>query len=119
MRPTIVQLAANLAGGKTTSAALTRDALAQIDDAKGEGRRAFLEVYREVALAAAEASDRMRGFGIVPSPLAGIPVSIKDLFDERGVVTRAGSVVRKDAPPATADAVIVARLRAAGAIIVG
>lgn len=119
MRPTIMQLAASLAGGETTSVALTRNALARIEDSEGEGKRAFLTVYREAALAAAAASDRMRGFGVVPSPLSGIPVSIKDLFDERGVITRAGSVVRKDAPPATADAIIVARLRAAGAIIVG
>jgi aspartyl-tRNA(Asn)/glutamyl-tRNA(Gln) amidotransferase subunit A len=114
-----MQLAASLAGAETTSVALTRNALARIEDNEGEGKRAFLTVYREAALAAAAASDRMRGFGVVPSPLSGIPVSIKDLFDERGVITRAGSVVRKDAPPATADAIIVARLRAAGAIIVG
>jgi aspartyl-tRNA(Asn)/glutamyl-tRNA(Gln) amidotransferase subunit A len=119
MRPTIMQLAADLAGGKTTSVALTREALAHIDDDKGEGKHTFLAVYREAAQAAAEAADRMRGFGVVPSLLAGIPVSIKDLFDERGVVTRAGSMVRKDAPPAVADAAIVARLRAAGAILVG
>jgi aspartyl-tRNA(Asn)/glutamyl-tRNA(Gln) amidotransferase subunit A len=119
MRPTVLQLAADLASGKTTSAALTRAALAKIDDNQGEGKRAFLAVYREAALAAAEASDRMRTFRVVPSPLAGIPLSIKDLFDERGVITRAGSVARKDAPPAGADATIVAHLRAAGAIIVG
>jgi aspartyl-tRNA(Asn)/glutamyl-tRNA(Gln) amidotransferase subunit A len=119
MRPTILQLAADLAGGKTTSVTLTRSALAQIDNDQGEGKRAFLAVYPQAALAAAEASDSMRGFGVVPSPLAGIPIAIKDLFDERGVITRAGSVVRKDAPPADADAVIVARLRAAGAIIIG
>jgi aspartyl-tRNA(Asn)/glutamyl-tRNA(Gln) amidotransferase subunit A len=119
MRPTILQLAADLAGGRTTSADLTRNALAQIDDDRGEGKRAFLAVYREVALAAADASDRMRSFGVVPSPLAGIPVSIKDLFDERGVLTRAGSIVRRGDPEAREDAVIVARLRAAGAIFVG
>jgi aspartyl-tRNA(Asn)/glutamyl-tRNA(Gln) amidotransferase subunit A len=55
----------------------------------------------------------------VLSPLAGIPVSIKDLFDIEGEVTRAGSRVLADALPATADATAVARLRRAGAVFVG
>jgi Asp-tRNA(Asn)/Glu-tRNA(Gln) amidotransferase A subunit family amidase len=54
-----------------------------------------------------------------PGPLAGWPVSIKDLFDEAGAVTRAGSVALAEAPPASADAPAVARLRAAGALVVG
>lgn len=119
MRPTIEKLVAELAAGRVTSVELTRLALSRIDDPQGEGRRAFTAVYREAAMAAAEASDRLRKFGVVPSPLAGIPVSIKDLFDVGGEVTRAGSVVRENAAPATADAIIVARLRAAGAIFVG
>lgn len=53
------------------------------------------------------------------APLAGLPVSIKDLFDLQGEVTRAGSVALDDAAPATADAVAVARLRAAGGAVVG
>jgi aspartyl-tRNA(Asn)/glutamyl-tRNA(Gln) amidotransferase subunit A len=55
----------------------------------------------------------------VPSPLAGIPVSVKDLFDIEGQPTPAGSSILQDAPPAARDAVAVARLRAAGAVIVG
>lgn len=78
-----------------------------------------MTVHAEAARAAADASDRLRGHGVVPSPLGGIPVSIKDLFDEQGQVTRAGSVALADAPPAATDAPIVARLRAAGAVIVG
>lgn len=53
------------------------------------------------------------------SPLAGLPVSVKDLFDVAGEVTRAGSVALDDAPPAAADAPAVARLRAAGGVVVG
>lgn len=53
------------------------------------------------------------------APLAGLPVSIKDLFDLQGEVTRAGSVALDDAAPATADAAAVARLRAAGGVVVG
>jgi aspartyl-tRNA(Asn)/glutamyl-tRNA(Gln) amidotransferase subunit A len=119
MHPTVASLAAHLAAGRTTSVELTKQALSRIDDPNGEGARAFITVYRESAIAAAEASDRLRSFGVVPSPLAGIPISIKDLFDVRGEVTRAGSVVLAGAAPAAADAVVVARLRAAGAILVG
>lgn len=52
-------------------------------------------------------------------PLSGLTVAVKDLFDVAGHVTRAGTVVRKDAPPATSDAEVVARLRAAGAGLIG
>lgn len=53
------------------------------------------------------------------APLAGLPVSVKDLFDCKGEVTTAGSVALVDAPPARADAPAVARLRAAGGVVVG
>jgi Asp-tRNA(Asn)/Glu-tRNA(Gln) amidotransferase A subunit family amidase len=52
-------------------------------------------------------------------PMAGWPVSVKDLFDQQGVVTTAGSLALADAPPAEADAPAVARLQAAGAVVVG
>ncbi len=118
-KPTIQQLAANLAAGRTTSAALTEQALARIEDPKGEGKRTFIKVYKTQALAAAEASDALRKAGLVPSPLAGIPVSIKNLCDVAGETTLAGSIALDDAPPARQDAPVVARLRAAGAVIVG
>src|SRR5229473_1413056 len=82
-------------------------------------RRAFLRVYAEQARAAAEAQDRLRAVGIAGGPLAGIPISIKDLFDVAGEPTTAGSTALRDARPARQDAPIVARLRAAGAVIVG
>eukprot|EP01036_Dinobryon_divergens_P038046 gene38046-49881_t len=71
--PTITQLAADLAAGRTTSRKLTEEALARIADPKGEGQRAFVKVWKDQALAAAEASDGLRKAGLVPSPLAGIP----------------------------------------------
>jgi len=119
VKPTIQQLAADLAAGRTTSAALTEQALARIDDANGEGKRAFIKVYRPAALAAAQASDAQRKAGLVPSPLAGLPVSIKNLCDVAGETTLSGSIALDDAPPAKRDAPVVARLRAAGAVIVG
>jgi len=117
--PTILQLAADLAAGRTTSRTLTEAALSRIEDPKGEGKRAFIKVYKTQALAAAEASDALRKAGIVPSPLAGLPVSIKNLCNVAGETTLAGSTALDDAPPAQHDAPVVARLRAAGAVIVG
>ena len=118
-RPTLTRLAADLAAGRTTSRTLVEEALARIADPAGEGSRVFVTVYAEAARAAADAQDRLRAAGYVTSPLAGIPVSIKDLFDVAGEVTLAGSRALDDAPPAKADAPIVARLKAAGAVIVG
>ncbi|MCC7271399.1 MAG: amidase [Alphaproteobacteria bacterium] len=118
MRP-LADLARDLDAGRTTSVDLVEQALARIADPAGEGGRAFMTVHAEAARAAAAASDRLRAVGLVPSALAGIPVSVKDLLDERGFVTRAGSTARSDAPAAAADAPVVARLRAAGAVIVG
>ena len=118
-KPTIQQLAADLAAGRTTAVALAEQALARIEDPKGEGKRTFIKVYKAQALAAAEASDLQRKAGLVPSPLAGLPVSIKNLCDVAGETTLSGSIALDDAPPAQQDAPVVARLRAAGAVIVG
>ncbi len=115
----IAALARDLAEGRTTSRALTQAALSRIADPGGEGARAFTQVDVEAALAAADASDRSRGRGGPPSPLAGLPFSVKDLFDMRGEVTTAGSTILRGSAPANADAAAVARLRAAGAVIVG
>ena len=98
--PTILQLAADLAAGRTSSRKLTEEALARIEDPKGEGKRAFIKVYKQQALAAADASDALRKAGLVPRPLAGIPVSIKNLCDVAGETTLAGSKALDDAPPA-------------------
>jgi len=92
---------------------------ARIDDPKGEGARACLTVYREQAKAAAAAADARAKTGVSLGPLDGTIISIKDLFDVAGEVTRAGSkVLAEEAKPARADAPVVHRLRAAGAIIV-
>src|SRR5215475_4705021 len=117
--PTIQQLAHDLATGRTTARRLTEEALARIEDPNGEGQRAFVKVYAAQALAAADASDLLRKAGVVPSPLAGLPVSIKNLCNVAGETTLAGSKALDDTPPAAADAPVVARLRAAGAVIVG
>src|SRR5712675_701994 len=102
--PTLASLAADLDAGRTTARAL-------VD--------AFLHVDAEAAIEAAEAMDRLREVRAAPSPFAGIPISIKDLFDIKGQVTRAGSRALDDSPPAEADASAVARLRRAGFIVIG
>ncbi|MDH5210131.1 MAG: amidase [Betaproteobacteria bacterium] len=116
---TVARLARELAEGKTSSRELLEQALARIADPAGEGARAYIKVYGEAARAEAEHADRLRRAGIVRSPVDGLPVSVKDLYDVGGDVTRAGSKLLAGAPPATADAPAVARLRAAGAVIVG
>ena len=118
MKP-VLELQAELWAGRTTSRQLTEQALSRIRDPEGEGGRAFLVVHEQAALAAAEASDSLRKHGVVPSPLAGLPVSLKDLFDEQGQQTRAASRALDDTPPAVRDSTVVRRLRAAGAILVG
>jgi aspartyl-tRNA(Asn)/glutamyl-tRNA(Gln) amidotransferase subunit A len=117
--PTLATLADDLASGRTSARKLVDDCLARIGDASGEGVRAFIHVDAEAAIEAAEAMDRLREVKAAPSPYAGIPVSIKDLFDIRGQVTRAGSRALEDSAPAEADATAVARLRRAGFIVIG
>ena len=116
---TVAQLAADLAAGRTSSRSLAEQALARIGDRAGEGSRAFLKVYAESARADADHSDRLRKMGVRRSAVDGLPVSLKDLFDVAGDVTRAGSKILANNPPASADAPAVARLRAAGAVFVG
>lgn len=112
-------LSRELAAGRTSSRELVEQALARIADPAGEGARAFMKVHAESARAEAEHADRLRKAGVRRSAVDGLPISVKDLFDVAGEVTRAGSKILADAPAATADAPAVARLRAAGAILVG
>jgi len=112
-------LSRDLYAGKTSSRELVEQALARIADPAGEGARAFMKVYAESARADADQADRLRKAGIVRSAVDGLPISVKDLFDVAGDVTRAGSRVLAGAAAAAADAPAVARLRAAGAVILG
>jgi aspartyl-tRNA(Asn)/glutamyl-tRNA(Gln) amidotransferase subunit A len=116
---TLASLAADLRAGTTTSRALVEECLRRIADASGEGSRVFTRVYADAARAQADHQDAAHRDGTPASPLAGIPLSVKDLFDVEGDVTAAGSKVLRDKAPARSDAVVVARLRAAGLVIVG
>src|SRR5260370_1348242 len=117
--PTLASLADDLDNGRTSARKLVDECLAKISDTSGEGARAFIHVDAEAAIEAAEAMDRLREVKAEPSPFAGIPVSIKDLFDIKGQVTRAGSRALEDSAPAEADAPVVARLRRAGFVVIG
>jgi aspartyl-tRNA(Asn)/glutamyl-tRNA(Gln) amidotransferase subunit A len=114
---TVAQLERDLAAGRTTSRELVEQALARIAAPYGEGARAFIKVYADSARAEADHADRLRKSGVRRSRIDGLPVSLKDLFDVAGDVTRAGS--KALALEAKRDAGAVARLRAAGAIFVG
>lgn len=115
----ITEILTALDTGQTTAAALLDTALERAKDAGGEGARVFTALMEDSARAEAAASDGLRKAGVPPRPLEGLPISIKDLFDVKGAVTTAGSRVLATEPPAEADAPVIARLRAAGAVLVG
>ena len=117
--PTLSKLAAALADGRMSSRQLVEESLARIADPAGEGSRAFIKIDAEGARAAADIQDGLRKAGRAASRNAGIPFSVKDLFDLAGQVTTAGSKVLADAPPATADAPAIAALKAAGFVVLG
>jgi aspartyl-tRNA(Asn)/glutamyl-tRNA(Gln) amidotransferase subunit A len=116
---TLSDLAQALEAGDTTSRALVERALDRISDPDGQGKTSFLSVKTDEALQAADKTDRLRAEGKAPSRFAGIPISVKDLFDLTGDITRAGSLARSSMPAATADAPVIARLKSAGFIPVG
>jgi len=111
-------IAEQVRSGARTARRVIDDCLARIE-AKNERLNAFSDVLAEAARVEADAIDRRLAAGEAAGPLAGVPFAVKNLFDVAGLVTRAGSIIEAEGPPAAADAPVVARLRAAGAILVG
>jgi 1-carboxybiuret hydrolase len=107
-----------VAAGKTSAREVIEAALARIG-ARNAALGAFTDVTATRALAKADAIDAARARGTSLGPLAGAPFAVKNLFDVAGLATRAGSKINRDRAPATRDARLVARLEAAGAILVG
>ncbi|CAN5344962.1 AtzE family amidohydrolase [soil metagenome] len=114
-------MASAVRSGEITAAALVQASLDRTA-ATDERVNAFTYVGGERALARAAALDKLRAanpvaFGAMP--LAGVPFAVKNLFDIEGIATLAGSKIERGAPPAKADAVLVQRLEAAGAVLTG
>jgi aspartyl-tRNA(Asn)/glutamyl-tRNA(Gln) amidotransferase subunit A len=114
----IRDLSAAMAKGEITAEALVQRYLDRIAAVDGQVK-AWIHVLADVALAEARALDAERKAGKLRGPLHGMPVGIKDVIDVRGLPTRANSPSRADIAPASADATVVAHLRAAGAIVLG
>ncbi|MBV8914960.1 MAG: amidase [Acetobacteraceae bacterium] len=116
---TIAQAVADLEAGRTTARKLVERCLERIEDPAGEGPVTFVKVYGEQARASADAMDALRQVNRAPGPLAGIPISFKDLLDVAGERTAAGSRVLAEAKPATRHAVVAQRCLAAGLVPTG
>lgn len=116
--PDLTVAAAALRAGELSATELTEMALARIA-ATEPMLHAFVAVMADEARAAARAADAAIAAKRVLGPLHGLPVAIKDIVDVGGQPTRAGSLALAEAPPAERDAPVVARLRRAGAVVVG
>jgi 1-carboxybiuret hydrolase len=112
------EVTAAVAAGRTSATAVVQDALARIR-ARDPLLNSFTAVTEQRALARAQALDDARAKGEPLPPLAGVPFAVKNLFDVAGITTLAGSKINRDLPPAPRDATLIARLEAAGAILVG
>ncbi len=112
------RIAAQVREGQVTALAVTEACLARIA-ALDPVVNAFTDVTAERALAQARAVDAARAAGASLGPLAGVPFAAKNLFDIAGLPTRAGSKINRERKPAARDAVLVERLTAAGAVLLG
>ncbi len=107
---TATEIVAAIRAGHVTPEQVVADALDRIA-ARNTALNAFTDVIAERAMARARQP--------LDGPLAGVPFAVKNLFDIAGLPTRAGSLINRTAPPAMRDAMLVERLEAAGAILVG
>ncbi len=115
---TAAEIAAAVSSGTTSATSVVEGALARINE-RNPTLNAFTAVTAERALAKARAIDAQRAAGKPLGPLAGVPFAVKNLFDVAGLPTLAGAKINRDRAPATADGPLIARLEAAGAILVG
>lgn len=111
-------IAATIRGQEVTAKAVTAAALARIAELN-QHLNCFTAVMADTALATAEQIDQAIAHGKDLGPLAGVPFAVKNLFDVTGLTTLAGSKIHAEHPPATTDATAVARLRQAGAVLLG
>ena len=113
-----VGIARAIRAGEISAKAVVSAVLERITT-KNEPFNCFTAVTTDTALAQAERIDRVIAQGENPGPLAGVPFAVKNLFDIAGLTTLAGSKINAENPPATRDATAIARLKQAGAVLVG
>ena len=114
----VTATAAAVRGGGVSATEVTRAALARIT-AIDSRLNCFTAVTAERALAEAARIDTSRAAGRDPGALAGVPYAVKNLFDIAGLPTLAGSKINAERAPATNDALLIQRLKSAGAVLVG
>lgn len=114
-RGAALAIAADVRAGRRSAVSVVTGVIADME-IRDTRFNSVTRILGAAAVAQAEEVDRAVAAGKDPGPLAGVPFGVKDLFDVRGEVTTAGSIVLRDNLPATADATVVARLRAAGAV---
>ena len=114
----ITTIAHGVRTGRLSAVALIESRLARIERLNPR-LNAFTEILADRARREAEAVDAMVAAGRDPGPLAGVPFGVKDNYDVAGRITTAGSIVNLSRPPATRDAVLLQRLTASGAVLVG
>ncbi|WP_417674365.1 AtzE family amidohydrolase [Roseibium sp.] len=114
---TAAQTISAVAGGEISAEAVATHALQTVDKLDPQ-INAFTDVTADRALSEARAVDEAIARG-EELPLAGVPYAVKNLFDMEGVTTRAGSKINRENPPAPADSTLVAKLKGAGAILIG
>lgn len=112
-----VEIAASVRSGQTSAMSVLDACLAGLA-AEGGRLVAVTRILADRARMEAAAIDAAIAAGRDPGPLAGVPYGVKDLFDVEGQPTTAGSTLYAHAPPASADAEAIGRLREAGAVLV-
>ncbi len=117
MRDDLTDARRRILEGSASAAALLDESMAAAGSPRSA--RAFISTSFDAARGAAAAADRAVAVGADLGPLAGLAVSVKDLFDVAGEISAAASTILADAPPAASDAAATARLRKAGAAFIG
>jgi 1-carboxybiuret hydrolase len=112
------EIAKAVTSGRMSALEVTEEALARIDR-YDEILNSFTDVTADRARARARAIDAAIAAGKPAGPLAGVPFAVKNLFDVKGISTRAGSRINRELPPASRDATLIERMEAAGAVLVG
>jgi AtzE family amidohydrolase len=112
------EIAQAVAGRRISAAAITEAALARIAQ-HDPVLNSFTDVVADRARATARAVDAALEAGKTVGPLAGVPFAVKNLFDVKGLATRAGSRINRDLAPSPRDATLIERMEAAGAVLLG